>query len=1024
MSFVESQRSHNVSDDVTLTNSTTAGVTTSGHPALGRRQVGPYVLEREIGRGGMGVVYKAHDPRLERDLALKFLPWERDDGAGATERFLAEARAASVLDHPNICTIFDVGETEDGGHYIAMAYYDGETVEDKIRRGALPVHEAVEIATGIAQGLERAHEAGIVHRDIKPSNVFVTTRGEVKILDFGIAKLATGVSRTGTGTVIGSAAYMAPEQARGESVDARADLWSLGVVLYEMLTGDRPFVAVNPVAALYRLLEHEPPPVRQKRDEVSTALSEVVRRAMAKVRSRRFGDASEFLAALRSSAAPPKETASPRTDTGELTSSPGQLPAALSSFVGREEELDEITALLDSARLVTLTGPGGTGKTRLALEAAKRAAANFADGDGVCFVALASVRDPELVPTAIAKALNVTEKPQESTLHSLLQSFCDQRRLLVLDNFEQVVAAAPVVAELLTACPELVVLVTSRVVLRLEGEHVYPVPPLTVPENRPVLINEEPNETQTVCRQFKEVPAVALFVQRARAVRPGFKLTGENADAVAEICRRLDGLPLAIELAASRVRLFSPEALLPRLEQRLDVLRSAGRDRPERHQTLRQAVAWSYELLNDEERSLFHRLAVFVGGFCLEGAQSVAPTESTLDILDGVASLVDHSLLRQRDDLNGEPRFQMLETIREFALESLGTDETRELRRIHAEYLLQVAEEAEPELTGPRPDQPMDLLEREHDNLRAALAFFEEEGEAVRGLRLGAALWRFWFQRGHLREGFGYLQRLLALPESATRDRVRAKALFGAGTMANTYGLGPQAREIQEESLSIWREIGDDHGTALALNHLGWIASQARDRERVSALSMEALKLHEAAGDKRGMAVAWNNMGWAAANEGDFEAGQKGLLRALELRREARDLRGIGYGLVNLAWVEQQQGETATARKHLEEAQGILKDVNDQMLNAWVYLLAGRLAVDRGELEEAVRTLELSLPLWRQSGSRSGHASMLEFFGETLIDLGQVERARSLLEEALEIRIELNAENSVAKIRATLDKIA
>jgi predicted ATPase len=411
-------------------------------------------------------------------------------------------------------------------------------------------------------------------------------------------------------------------------------------------------------------------------------------------------------------------------------------------------------------RLLTLTGPGGTGKTRLGLQVAADLLEDFESG--VFFVPLEALRDPTLVASSIARTLGLQDRAGQVLLDSLRESLQDKQMLLVLDNFEQVVAAAPLVAELLAACPRLKCLVTSRVVLRLRGEHEFPVPPLDLPDPRHLPAMDT----------LSQYAAVELFIQRALALKPDLRVDNATAPAVVAICVRLEGLPLAIELAAARIKLFPPQALLARLGRRLELLRGGTRDMPERHQTLRHAIAWSYDLLEAGEQALFRRLAVFAGGCTLEAAEVVcqavhAPAAGpgqSLEVLDGVASLVDKSLLRQQAQVSGEPRFRMLETLCEYGLECLtASGEEPAVRRAHADYYRVLVEAAEPALTGPAQEAWLEQLEAEHDNVRAALRWAEESGEAEMGLRLAGALCQFWLIRGHLREGQEWFARLLGL---------------------------------------------------------------------------------------------------------------------------------------------------------------------------------------------------------------------------------------------------------------------
>jgi predicted ATPase len=423
------------------------------------------------------------------------------------------------------------------------------------------------------------------------------------------------------------------------------------------------------------------------------------------------------------------------------------LPLQPTPFIGRQREVEEIKALLgrEEVRLLTLTGPGGTGKTRLALQAAERAMGLFSDG--VVFVSLASLTDPGLVPFTIAGILKVKERSGQPILETLIEHLRAKRLLLVLDNFEHLLPAAEVVSHLLAVCPELTILVTSRAVLHLAAEHEYPVLPLALPDPRHL----------PELGALSQYDAVTLFVQRAQTVTPSFAVANENAPAVAEICQRLDGLPLAIELAATRIKLFPPQALLQRLSSRLKLLTGGATDRPTRQQTLRNTLDWSYSLLSEEEQALFARLAVFAGGCSFEAAEAVCNPEGELDLLAGMASLVDRSLIRQEGE--EEPRFSMLETIREYAHEKLDErGEGHTIRAAHAGYFLQLAEEAEPELTGPKQGAWLSRLDEELDNLRGALRWFLERGEVEEELRLAAALFCYWRPRGFWSEGGRWLE--------------------------------------------------------------------------------------------------------------------------------------------------------------------------------------------------------------------------------------------------------------------------
>jgi predicted ATPase/DNA-binding SARP family transcriptional activator len=557
------------------------------------------------------------------------------------------------------------------------------------------------------------------------------------------------------------------------------------------------------------------------------------------------------------------------------------VPVPASTLVGRRRELDEVTsALRGPSRVLTLTGPGGSGKTRLAIEAANVLADELADG--AFFVALDAIRDPALLLPAIAEAVGVKESGDRSLPESLAERLSGRQALLVIDNFEQLADAAPVLSEVLEAAPGLSFLVTSRSALRISGEQEYPLDPLGLED------------------------AVALFVERARGADPRFALTDENTSAVEEICGRLDGLPLAVELAAARTKLLPPDAMLALLNERLDLLSRGARNFPERHRALRDTVAWSYELLGPDEKTLFTQLSVFGGGFTLESAVAVCDAS-----LDGVATLLDDSLL-ERD---GE-RFRMLETIREYALEQLAAEqEPDDVKRRHAEHFLKLAE------SDPVPEQAAWLarMDAERDNFREALAWSLDTREASLGLRLAAALWEFWWVRGYLAEGRGWLDEALVRGRTAPPE-LRARALHAAGSLATRQGDYEAAADLFEESLGMWEELDDSAGTARSLLSLGTVAAEQGDQERAIELSERAAQLYEESGDQRGHALAISNLGGIALERGEYSKAASLSEQAYGLFETLEDSEGMAFALVNQGFAALSQKEHDKAIELLRQA--------------------------------------------------------------------------------------------------------
>jgi predicted ATPase/serine/threonine protein kinase len=1007
-------------------------------------KLGPYEIGALLGAGGMGRVYQAQDSKLRRKVAIKVVRMEHIADTEQLSRFRREARLLASLNHPNICTVHDIGD-QDGVHFIAMEFLDGQSLKNCIGGKALPADRVLEWGIEITDALDAAHAKAIIHRDVKPANIFVTGRGHAKILDFGLAKLALpgGPANVATmstaserdqltrgGMAVGTFLYMSPEQVRGEDLDARSDLFSFGVVLYEMATGTAAFSGETPGTITEAILNRKPVPPVRLNPEISPKLEEIINKALEKDRRLRYQSAAEIrtdLSRLKRDFDAARITVSAvevRTGTtGKSASMPTEprpinLPLPRTKLVGREKEVASARALLlrPDARLVTITGPGGIGKTRLAVEIARGLAEDFPGG--IHFIPLSALSDPMLVPSAIVQTLKMRDATGQFPLEFLKSALQDSLRepmLLLLDNFEHLIQAAPVLTEMLAAGPRLKMMVTSRAALHVYGEYEFPVPALEVPDSR----------YMPPVEQLAKYPAVALFLERASAAKPDFEFSGQNAAAVIEICARLDGLPLAIELAAARIKVLSPSSMRTRLASRLQLLTGGARDLPRRQQTLRATIDWSYGLLSGAEQKLFRRLSVFVGGCTLEGVEAVCDTKRDLDLdlLDGMESMVDKSLIQQTAQANNESRFVMLETIREYTREKLKeSGEEAAIRRAHAAYYLVLAEEDDSEQSGPEGIEWVERFVLEHDNFRAALEWLTETGEAEWGLRLGAALFHFWESREYLAEGRDRLGKLLTIPAATALTKGRARVLFAAGVLAAEQGDYAAADALMKESLDIARQLGDKPGAAVCLNALG---VNARDRGNITTahpLFEESLALWRELEDQKAVARSLSNLANVVELEGDYRRARVLYAECLSIFQGLGDRTGVAWALNHQGDAAREEGDSAGARGLYEEALAIFRELGDRWGIAGSLADQGSLAREQRDFATAQALYQESLRIFQELGHKRGIARLLECFACLAAAQFEAKRSLRLAGTAAALRQRIGAPRSPAE-QAKLESI-
>jgi serine/threonine protein kinase/predicted ATPase len=967
--------------------------------------LGPYRIEISVGTGGMGEVFRASDSRLSRKVAIKAIRTGRSL-EGLDLRLLEEARAASALNHPNIVTIYDVGAVQ-GQPYIVMEWIEGQTLRQKLAHGPLAMPEVLAIASQILEALAAAHDEGIIHRDLKPENIMVSASGRAKVLDFGIAKRATFSGEltrsitleTAFGFVVGTPGYMSPEQTRGEKLDFRCDHFSFGAVLYELITGRRAFEGNSIAEIQAAILLREPEPVTKVNPQAPAPLQWVLERCLAKASRDRFETTEElrreFSTILTRSAQ--GATASPSINN---------IPAPRTSLIGRESELAQLRDLVadPGLRILTLTGPGGIGKTSLAEELARQTVEQFTGG--ACFVPLDKIGDAALVPSEVARALGVIQQAgevPETAVANHVRNLAGPLFLL-LDNFEHVLEAAIFVSRL--ASTRLKIVVTSRAALRVYGEYEFAVPSLSSGYGK---------GRERMARS----PAVRLFLERAPGLRAS-PIDEEQLRIVAEICDRLDGLPLAIELAAARTRLFSLKTLKARLNDPLAVLVGGPRDVPQRQHTLRATLDWSYNLLDEEHRKLFRRMAVFIGGANIEAIEAVCDTGRDLkvNLWDAIEFLVDNSFVRRTDLGNAdpadtEPRFALFETMRQYGLERLAdAKEDVYTQKARAAYCLVLAEEEYQNVRRERTGKHG--FDAELGNLRAALDWLVSKREVEWGLRLVMALGQYFISLRLSGEGLESISRLLALPDAERFPRLFNHGKLWEADFAADLGAARVSGYLR--AWEIFEQAGDQHGMLTTANRL----CVSFDPAEAQRWGERLVNLARATGKDSILAGALSNLADAVKDTN--------LIYARGLHEEAQRLFESSGDEENASWSLSHQADLFRDEGNAPQAQLLYHDALKRFRTLGFSHGVASCLHDLAGLEASAGRLADAQRLYRESLQLYGHESpvdlprCLEALAEVSIQSRQPEHALVLAGASASIRKRFHARSRNAGRSAEIEK--
>ena len=948
-----------------------------------------------LGHGGMGDVYRGHDLHTGRLVAVKALKPEVVAGhPNLVDRFVREGEALRQLDHPNIVKML-AAVAQDGRHYLVMEYIGGGSLHDLIEReGRMPVGRVLDIALDLADALTRAHRLGIIHRDLKPANVLLDEAGAPHLSDFGVARLPAAMTREASepGLLVGTVHYVSPEACHGQPLDARADIWSFGVVLYEMLTGERPFGGDSLMAVLTAILTQPAPDLAQRRPDLPDALIDLIYRMLEKDREQRIpsvrlvGAELEAIATGRAAVPVTPETPPPARPAGQRHN----LPVQPIPFVGRQAELAELDHLLadPSVRLITVAGAGGMGKTRLALEAAALHLDRFADG--VYLVPLAPVPSPDGMVAAIAEATGL-DFSQADPCCQLLDYLRTKSLLLILDNFEHVADGAPLVADLLAEAPGLKIVTTSRARLDLQDEYLFHLAGMDLPASAAANLDNA---------------AIRLFLQGARRVRPGYQPDAADLKQIVRICRLVEGMPLGILLAAAWIEMLSPAEIAAEVARSYDFLETNLRDLPERQRSMRAVFEYSWNLLSGRERDIFSSLSVFCCSFTRDAAQQISGAT-----LRELMALTVKSLLYRTPD----GRYEGHGMLQQYAAARLGAspDGGRAIRDRYAAYYLDLLSSWQADLHGPRQQEALAAIDAESDNIRTAWAWTAEQDHAHAD-RLGPvmdSLGSFYTWRGRYADGEAAFRlaagRLAELGE-ALPVRLLAKALAWQSVFYRALGQPELDRQRGQQALMLLEgraaaEQGDDVRSEKAFAHMqvGIALTRSGDHRAARRHYGQSLVLYRALGDAEGTAEALFGLGWVASRLSQFDVARRLCEESLEVSRASGDLRGVAAALGLLGALALDQGQSEDAVRFVEESVAIRRQIGDRPEIAAALTDWGRMLNYSGEFAASYDHYHEALAIYQDLGTRAQVAGVTSYLANSQSHLGNYDQARSLGQTAL-----------------------